>query len=148
MPRHTVAESSANNYYLFDDWDASGLCTGYTDATKKTVGNKVVNAKYTNLVFSSNQSTGTNSFTDSSGKYKPLSSLSPVEIYAAVKQDAKGNPVANNQDADTSNDFIAIGDEISIQLGHDVKYSDIESHEFISLDAPFTMTGSNYFDAS
>lgn len=148
MPRHTIAESSANNYYLFDDWDTSGLCTGYTDGNKTTVGNKVINATYTNLVFSSNQQSGTNSFTDSSGKYKPLSSLSPVEIYAAVKQDAKGNPVANNQDADTTNDFIAIGDEISIQLGHDVTYSDIESHEFISMDAPLTLSGSNYLDAS
>lgn len=55
MPRHTIAESSANNYYLFDDWDTSGLCTGYTDGNKTTVGNKVINATYTNLVFSSNQ---------------------------------------------------------------------------------------------
>lgn len=71
-----------------------------------------------------------------------------MEIYAATKQDAKGNPVANNQDADTTNDFIAIGDEISIQLGHDVTYGDIESHEFVSMDAPLTLSGSNYLDAS
>ena len=148
VPKHTTAESSANNYYLFDDWDASGLCTGYTNANKTVVGDKVINAKYTNLVFASNQSTGTNSFTDESGNYKPISSLSPVEIYAAVKQDAKGNPIANNQDADTTNDFIAIGDEISIQLGHDVTYTDIDSHEFVSMSSPLTLTGSNYLDTS
>lgn len=140
IPTYTTGEA-ANSYYLFTGWDQSGYVSGYTNAEQTTIGDKTINALYDTFAYTSSGST--NSFTDETGKYKSLSTLTPVEIYAMKKLEAKYAVNVNDGDDDDSDDFIAIGDEIAIALGNDINFSDVESHEFVTLSQPFTMNGRN-----
>ena len=126
IPKYTSGES-ANNFYLFREWDKSGYVDGYS--SEGVVGDKTINALYDTFQFVS--SGNINSFTDDQGNWKSLSDLSMVELYALTKLEEKHTITVNNGNDDDSDDFIAIGDEIEIQLGSNTDYNDIDSHDFV-----------------
>lgn len=113
-PTYT-AEEAAYKYYLFTGWDKSGLVDG----------DKIVNAVYDSCEYASGY------FDD-----KELAGLRPVEIYAMVALET-GRTLSVS-------DYLTDGDEMSITLGHDYDYDDVESHEFISEKTVFD--GSKHID--
>ena len=115
IPTYT-AEETAYRYYLFDGWDQFG----YVD------GDKTINAVYDSCKYSSGYFDG-----------KDLSTLRPVEVYAMTKLGDAGIGF------DVSN-YIESKDSLSIVLGQDVSYSNVEEH--ILVDSEMVFTGSNHFD--
>ena len=72
IPTYTSGEA-ANTFYLFREWDKSGFVSGYSDTEQTIIGDKVITALYDSFQYSSNGNT--NSFTDSSGKYRELNRI-------------------------------------------------------------------------
>ena len=145
IPTYTSGEA-ANTFYLFKEWDKSGYVSGYSDTEQTTIGDKVITALYDTFQYSS--SGNTNSFTDSSGRYKSLNELTPVEIYAMKRLEESHAIVVNNGNDNDDDDFIAIGDSLSIAMGNDIDYEDVESHTFIPLSSPLILNGSTKVDYS
>lgn len=140
IPKYTAGET-ANAFYIFTGWDKSGYVSGYSDTEQTIIGDKVITAQYDSFNFVS--SGNINSFTDNTGKYKSISELTPVEIYAMKKLADKNTIIVNNNNDNDSDDFVAIGDSLSIRLGQDIDYEDVESHIYIPFSTPMTMNGSN-----
>lgn len=115
-PTYTLEESGLV-YYLFDGWDQSGYVNG----------DKTINAVYD----SCNAAIG--------GAYfygKDISTLRPVEIYAMTRMQS-----ANKLNAA---DYVDAKDTVSLQLGNDISYSDVEEKILIAEKTIFT--GSNRVD--
>ena len=113
-PTYTSGETS-RKYHLFDSWDKSG----YVD------GDKTINA-----IFDSCQ------YADKYFEGKDLSTLRPVELYMMMKLAASG--------IITLTDYVGAKDSLTIQLGNDFSYSEIEEQVLISEKTVFT--GNNYVD--
>lgn len=145
IPTYTSGEA-ANTFYLFREWDKSGFVSGYSDTEQTIIGDKVITALYDSFQYSSNGNT--NSFTDSSGKYRELNELTPVEIYAMKRLEESHAITVNNGNDNDDDDFIAIGDSLSIAMGNDIDYEDVESHTFVPLSSPLTLNGSTMVDYS
>lgn len=113
-PTYTV-EESAYKYYLFDKWDQGGYVNG----------NKTINAVFDSCVYTEGYFNG-----------KEIGDMRPVEIYMMTKLGAAGViSVANYVDAK---------DTISIQLGNDISYDDVEEKILIAEKTVFN--GRNYVD--
>lgn len=144
IPTYTEGEGG-NDFYLFRGWDKSGYVDGY--ASEGVIGDKTITAQFDRFHFES--SGNTNSFTDSNGNWRALSDLSPVEIYAMAKLQAGNKLTVNNDNEIDTDDFVSIGDQISIRLGSDANYDDLSSHEFITMDEPRSFDGyRDYFDTA
>ena len=114
LPTYT-AEESAYKYYLFDGWDQGGFVNG----------DKIINAVYDSCEYV------TGYFTN-----KELADMRPVEIYMLTKLNAAG--------IISINDYVDAKDPITIQLGNDFSFSDIEEQVLISEKTIFN--GGNYVD--
>ena len=114
IPTYT-AEESAYKYYLFNGWDTGGYVNG----------NKTINAIYDSCEYKEGY------FVD-----KEIADMRPVEIYMMTKLGAAG--------VITLSDYITAKDSLTIQLGNDFSYEDIEEQVLISEETIFT--GSNYVD--
>ena len=114
IPTYT-AEESAYKYYLFNGWDTGGYVNG----------NKTINAIYDSCEYKEGY------FVD-----KEIADMRPVEIYMMTKLGAAG--------VITLSDYITAKDSLTIQLGNDFSYEDIEEQVLISEETVFT--GSNYVD--
>lgn len=114
-------------YRLFDGWDNStAYITGDTD----------VHAKFTQAT-APKKSDG-----------KTLADLTPVELYAmrqtgVLASNGGYNAVSSNTDY---YGMIGSGDEFDLRLGHDVDFDNVESTEVVSVSAPRTFNGTDYFD--
>ena len=115
IPTYTT-EESAYRYYLFDGWDQFG----YVD------GDKTINAVYDSCKYSAGYFDG-----------KELSDMRPVEIYAMTKlADAGINFNIEN--------YVQSKDVLSVVLGNDVSYSNVEEKVLIAEATVFD--GTNYVD--
>lgn len=122
IPSITSGES-ARKYHLFTGWDKSG----YVD------GDKVINAVFDSCTYEDKYFEG-----------KDLSDLRPVELYMMIKLSMAGViTIRDNPDVD---DYINAQDKITISLGNDISYSDIE--ETLLIDSPMVFTGSNHYDTN
>jgi len=118
MPTNTSGETdNSNTYRLFSGWDKSG----YVD------GDKTINAVYDTCVCVGDYFDG-----------KDISTMRPVEIYAMTKmQEAGLIDIAN---------YVKSKDSISIVLGNDVSYEDVNEQVLVSQKTVFN--GSNYIDTN
>ena len=114
IPTYT-AEESAYKYYLFNGWDKGGYVNG----------DKTINAVYDSCEYKEGY------FTD-----KEIGDMRPVELYMMTKLGLAG--------VITLTDYISAKDSLTVQLGSDFSYSDIEEQVLISDKTVFT--GSNYVD--
>lgn len=114
IPTYTSGEGSYK-YYLFDGWDKSGY----------VAGDKTINAVFDSCSYSDNYFTG-----------KDLSTLRPVELYMMMK--------LGNTGVISLKDYIGPKDDITIQLGNDFSYSDVEEEVVIANKTIFN--GTNYVD--
>ena len=145
IPTYTSGEA-ANTFYLFREWDKSGYVSGYSDTEQTIVGDKVITALYDSFQYSS--SGNTNSFTDGTGTYRALNQLTPVEIYAMKRLEESHAITVNNGNDNDDDDFVAIGDSLSIAMGNDIDYEDVENHTFVPLSSPLVLNGSTRMDCS
>lgn len=113
-PTYTL-EESAYKYYLFDRWDKGGYVNG----------DKTINAVYDSCEYKEGYFVG-----------KDISSMRPVEIYMMIKLGTSG--------VISLVDYIEAKDSLTIPLGNDFSYEDIEENVLISEKTVFT--GSNYID--
>lgn len=114
IPTYTV-EESGYRYYLFDGWDKSGYVNG----------DKIINAVYDSCEYTEGYFVG-----------KDISKLRPVEIYMMLKLSAAGHI--------SLIDYVESKDAISIQLGNDFSYEDVQEQVLISEKTVFD--GSNCVD--
>ena len=114
IPTYT-AEESAYKYYLFDGWDQGGYVNG----------NKTINAVYDSCEYREGY------FTD-----KEISDMRPVELYMMTRLSLAGVISLPN--------YISAKDPLTIQLGNDFSYSDIEEQVLIPEQTVFN--GSNCVD--
>lgn len=117
IPTYT-AEEAAYKYYLFDGWDTSGYVNG----------DKIINAVYDSCEYSSGYFNG-----------KELSTMRPVEIYAMIKLGEAGNNF-------NIGDYIESKDSLSVTLGSDISYDDVDEKVLISKDTIFN--GTNHVDTN
>jgi hypothetical protein len=114
VPTYTLEETGFA-YYLFSGWDKFG----YVD------GDKTINAVYDECKYVGGY------FDD-----KDISTLCPVEIYAMIKVAEAGYiNIA---------DYVESKDKISITLGNDIMYPDINYKSLVESEIVFN--GSNYVD--
>ena len=113
-PTYTAGESS-HKYYLFDGWDKSGYVNG----------DKIINAVFDSCEYSEGYFIG-----------KEIGDLRPVELYMMAKLAGAG--------VFALKDYIGPKDSITITLGNDVDYDDVESDVLIENKTVFT--GSNHVD--
>lgn len=113
-PTYT-AEESAYKYYLFDSWDQGGYVTG----------DKTINAVYDSCAYVQDYFSG-----------KELSDMRPVEIYMMTKLGAAG--------VISITDYVRAKDSLTIKLGNDFSYTDIE--EQILIAEPTVFNGTNHVD--
>ena len=114
IPTYT-AEESAYKYYLFDGWDQGGYVNG----------NKIINAVYDSCEYKEGYFAS-----------KEIADMRPVEIYMMTRLSLAGVISLSN--------YISAKDSLTIQLGNDFSYSDIEEQVLISEQTVFN--GSNYVD--
>lgn len=114
IPTYT-AEESAYKYYLFSGWDQSGYVNG----------DKIINAVYDSCEYKEGYFVG-----------KEIADMRPVELYMMTKLGLAG--------IITLTDYVSAKDALTIQLGNDFSYSDIEEQVLISDKTVFN--GSNYVD--
>ena len=110
-----VLEEGAYKYYLFDGWDTGGYVTG----------DKTINAVYDSCEYKAGYFDG-----------KELSDMRPVEVYMMMKLSQSGVIAIA--------DYVTPKDTLTISLGNDVSYADIEEKVLISEKTEFT--GSNHID--
>lgn len=115
IPSYT-AEESGYRYYLFTGWDQSGYVNG----------DKTINAVYDSCEYSDGYFTG-----------KTLPDLRPVEIYAMTM-------LEQEKKLTLKDNVLFEGDDVSLTLGHDYDYDDIDSVDIVSEKTTFD--GSNYID--
>jgi hypothetical protein len=113
-PTYTL-EESAYKYYLFSGWDQGGYVNG----------NKTISAVYDSCEYKSGYFEG-----------KDLSVMRPVELYMMMKLSAAGVIAIA--------DYIEAKDSITVQMGTDVSYADVEERVLIGEKTSFT--GNNYVD--
>lgn len=101
IPTYTTEESGWK-YYLFKDWDKSGLLDSGFDSN----GVKIINAVFDEFAFNK----------ETSYVGKKLANLSNVEIYALSKLGVENTKMV-----------LEDGNPYSIRVGYDVDYNDIES---------------------
>ncbi len=117
-PTYIVEEGAGSRkYYLFNGWDQSG----YVD------GDKIINAVFDDCKYELGYFDG-----------KDLSELRPVEIYMMLQLNKAG--------VITLTDYVESGDTITISLGNDLNYSDINEKIFIPDETIFD--GNNYKDTN
>lgn len=121
IPTYTSGETS-RKYHLFDGWDKSGYVNG----------DKVINAVFDSCQYAD----GYYNFLKDNTEGTDLSALRPVEIYMMLKLSAAG--------LITLTDYVGSKDSISIQLGNDFSYEDVEEQVLIAEKTVFN--GSNYID--
>ena len=114
IPTYTL-EESAYKYYLFDGWDQGGFVNG----------DKTINALYDSCEYKEGYFNN-----------KELSDMRPVEIYMMTKLGLSG--------VISLSDYVSPKDALTIKLGNDFSYTDIEEQVLISEETVFT--GSNYVD--
>ena len=114
IPTYT-AEESAYKYYLFSGWDQGGYVNG----------DKTINAVYDSCEYKEGYFVG-----------KEIADMRPVELYMMTKLGLAG--------IITLTDYVSAKDALTIQLGNDFSYSDIEEQVLISNKTVFN--GSNYVD--
>lgn len=114
LPTYTSGETS-RKYHLFDGWDKSGYVNG----------DKTINALFDSCQYADKYFEG-----------KDLSTLRPVEIYMMIKLSASG--------LISLTDYVESKDSISVQLGNDLSYEDVEEQVLISEKTVFN--GANYID--
>ena len=114
IPTYT-AEESAYKYYLFSGWDQGGYVNG----------DKTINAVYDSCEYKEGYFVG-----------KEIADMRPVELYMMTKLGLAG--------VITLTDYVSAKDALTIQLGNDFSYSDIEEQVLISDKTVFN--GSNYVD--
>lgn len=114
IPTYT-AEESAYKYYLFSGWDQGGYVNG----------DKTINAVYDSCEYKEGYFVG-----------KEIADMRPVELYMMTKLGLAG--------IITLTDYVSAKDALTIQLGNDFSYSDIEEQVLISDKTVFN--GSNYVD--
>ena len=116
LPVYTLEEAAPyNKYYLFEGWDQGGYVNG-----DKTINAVFDSCKYVDKYFEG----------------KELCDMRPVELYMMTKLNASG--------AISMTNYIEAQDNITIQLGNDFTYSDIEEQVLIAEKTEFT--GKNYID--
>ena len=113
-PVLTSGESSWK-YYLFDYWDQSGYVNG----------DKTINAVFDSCSYSDNYFEG-----------KDLSTLRPVELYMMMKLSSAG--------IISLTDYVDVRDRLTIQLGDDFSYTDVDEQVLIAEKTVFA--GDNYID--
>ena len=113
-PTYTAGETSWK-YYLFDGWDKSGYVNG----------DKTINAIFDSCTYEDKYFEG-----------KDLSTLRPVELYMMMQ--------LSNSNIIVLTDYLKPKDHITVQLGNDFSYDDIEEQVIISEKTVFN--GSNYID--
>ena len=114
IPTYT-AEESAYKYYLFSGWNQGGYVNG----------DKTINAVYDSCEYKEGYFVG-----------KEIADMRPVELYMMTKLGLAG--------IITLTDYVSAKDALTIQLGNDFSYSDIEEQVLISDKTVFN--GSNYVD--
>lgn len=114
IPTYT-SEESAYKYYLFDGWDQGGYVNG----------DKTINAVYDSCEYKEGYFAN-----------KELADMRPVEIYMMTR--------LASISVITLSDYVAAKDALTVKLGNDFTYSDIEEKVLISEETVFT--GSNYVD--
>lgn len=114
IPTYT-SEESAYKYYLFDGWDQGGYVNG----------DKTINAVYDSCEYKEGYFTN-----------KELADMRPVEIYMMTRLAASG--------IITLSDYVTAKDALTVTLGNDFTYTDIEEMVLISEETVFT--GSNRVD--
>ena len=114
IPTYT-AEESAYKYYLFSGWDQGGYVNG----------DKTINAVYDSCEYKEGYFSN-----------KEIADMRPVELYMMTKLGLAG--------IITLTDYVSAKDALTIQLGSDFSYSDIEEQVLISDKTVFN--GSNYVD--
>ena len=114
IPTYTL-EESAYKYYLFNGWDQGGFVNG----------DKIINALYDSCEYKEGYFNN-----------KELSDMRPVEIYMMTKLGLSG--------VISLSDYVLPKDALTIKLGNDFSYTDIEEQVLISEETVFN--GSNYVD--
>jgi hypothetical protein len=104
-------------FYLFKGWDKSG----YVD------GDKTINAEFDVCTYSENYFVG-----------KDVSTLRPVELYMMLKLGVAGTLSVS--------DYIDPKDSLTIQLGSDVSYSNID--EKVLIETTTVFNGTNHVDTN
>jgi hypothetical protein len=114
IPTYT-SEESAYKYYLFDGWDQGGYVNG----------DKTINAVYDSCEYKEGYFAN-----------KELADMRLVEIYMMTRLAASG--------IITLSDYVTAKDALTVTLGNDFTYTDIEEMVLISEETVFT--GSNRVD--
>ena len=114
LPTYTV-EEGGYKFYLFSHWDQSGYVNG----------DKIINAVFDSCEYISGYFVG-----------KTLSNMRPVEVYMLTKLSASG--------VVSIAEYVAAKDSITLQMGSDYTFTDIQ--EVVLIDAKTEFTGSNYVD--
>lgn len=108
-------------YRLFDNWDKN---TSFVEPDTPTSNVMTVTALFTEAMVPSADT--------------PLSDMSPTELHALIRSGILAPSGMNNT-------VIASGDTIDIVMGNDMDFSNVESHELVSLDDPKTFNGNTYY---
>jgi hypothetical protein len=114
IPTYTAGESSYK-YYLFDGWDQGGYVNG----------DKTINAVYDSC-----------EYYDGYFNNKEIGDLRPVELYMMMRLASAG--------VFALKDYIGPKDTITIRMGNDVSYDDVESEVVIAEKTVFN--GQNHVD--
>ena len=112
-----VLEEGAYKFYLFDSWDQSGFVDG----------NKTINAVFDSCEYTSGYYNG-----------KSLSDMRPVEVYMLMK--------LGSMNILTVADYIEAKDTITLDMGSDFTFEDIE--EVVLINEPVVFNGTNYVDTN
>ena len=71
---------------------------------------------------------------------KVLGAMTPTELYALTKDNILDPTGANNT-------IISSGDEFDLVMGNDVNFTNVVSHEIVSVDEPVVFNGTNFVDS-
>ena len=70
---------------------------------------------------------------------KQLAEMTPVELHALIKDGILDSTGMNNN-------VIISGDTFDLVMGNDYEFTNVDSQEFVTLDAPRTFDGTNYYN--
>ena len=116
LPAYTL-EEGAYKFYLFDGWDQSG----YVD------GDKTINAVFDSCEYAEGYFSG-----------KELADMRPVEVYMLMKLNSAG--------VLSIVDYVEAKDTLTLQMGSDFTFEDIEEVVLISEKTEFN--GTNHVDTN